>query len=176
MRSPTGMLKVWEWLTASGLHDIKSVINGCHTVLPEWTAGETEEQVFHRINAQLWSSFQHWEIKSGCFTPSMNDHLLACGTQHLLMLITDLMISAETQDRSSLSPVREFRMWRGRGWVIATSSTGRSGVNEADLVPEPTSHSGGRRSCVGKELTMLLASSDTTLKPCIFDKCVVFTN
>lgn len=125
MRSPSGMLKVWEWLTASGLHDIKSVINGCHTVLSEWTTGE---QVFHRINAQLWSSFQHWEIKSGCFSPSMNDHLLACGTQRLLLLITDLMISVETQDRSSLSPVREFRMWRGRGWVIAASATGRSRV------------------------------------------------
>lgn len=40
--SSTGRLKVWEWLAGLSLHDIKSVINGCHTVPPDWFAGEAD--------------------------------------------------------------------------------------------------------------------------------------
>lgn len=55
--------------------------------------------------------------------------------------------------------VRERRMGRGPGWVIATAAVGRRGVNGADLVSEPASHCGGRGSCVGKELITLHPAS-----------------
>lgn len=72
MLSPTGMLKVWEWLAGSGLYDIKSAIDGCHTVLPEWsTGGEREIQRSSFFSILPLSSSLHsqpWETENDCFS------------------------------------------------------------------------------------------------------------
>lgn len=117
--SSTGRLKVWEWLAGLSLHDIKSVINGCHTVPPDWFAGEAErargtcffplELTFNcGLDSYPWEMqndfFYHSEIKSQI---TLVEWLpLAHGTSHLLILLTDLMISWETQGPSSLSPMK----------------------------------------------------------------------